>query len=70
MALHFTAKPKPKAHKDLRWPEVASQAETDKVGLAKPWARLALILGVVAGLTAAASLVFRSARLRARFAAP
>jgi hypothetical protein len=37
------------------------------MALGQPWLRLALILGVVAALTLAAALVFRSRALRQRF---
>ncbi len=38
-----------------------------RIALGQPWTRLALILGAVAFLTAAAALVFRNERLRTRF---
>ncbi len=39
-----------------------------RMALGQPWMRLALILGTVAVLTAACTLVFRHPRLKARYA--
>jgi len=39
-----------------------------RLALGQPWMRLALILGTVAVLTAASALVFRSGRIKSRYA--
>lgn len=38
-----------------------------RIAMGQPWHRLVVILGAVALLTAASALVFRNARLRARY---
>lgn len=52
----------------IEWAWTAYGFVQQRIALGQPWTRLALILGTVALLTAAAALVFREARLRARFA--
>lgn len=51
----------------LEWVWTGFWLVQQRLALAQPWLRLALILGAVALLTAAAALVFRHPRLRARF---
>lgn len=51
----------------LEWLWTVFALVQQRMALAQPWARLALILGAVALLTAGAALVFRHPRLRARF---
>ena len=51
----------------LEWLWTGLLLVQERMALAQPWVRLALILGVVALLTAASALVFRHPRLRARF---
>ena len=50
------------------WSWSAAMLVQQRLALGQPWRRLALILGVVALLTAAAALVFRHPRLRQRYA--
>ena len=50
------------------WVWTAYTFVQQRIAFGQPWTRLALILGTVAVLTAAAALVFRHKRLRARFA--
>jgi hypothetical protein len=52
----------------IEWGWTAFNYIQRRMASGQPWGRLALILGVVALLTAAAALVFRHRRLRARFA--
>ena len=52
----------------IEWVWTAYGYVEQRIALGQPWTRLVLILGAVAVLTAAAALVFRNARLRARFA--
>jgi len=52
----------------LEWIWTAFVHVQQRVALGQPWIRLVLILGAVAVATAAAALVFRSGRLRVRFA--
>jgi predicted transcriptional regulator len=54
----------------LEWLRTAAMLVQQRLALGTPWLRLAIILGVVALLTAAAALVFRSARLRRRYGGP
>jgi len=50
------------------WAWTAYVLVQQRIAIHQPWTRLALILGGVALLTAASALVFRSSRLRARYA--
>jgi hypothetical protein len=52
----------------LEWAWTAYALAQQRIALGQPWIRLALILGAVALFTAAAALVFRNRRLRARYA--
>ena len=52
----------------LEWVWTALGYVQQRMALGQPWSRLALILAAVAVFTAAAALVFRHPRLRARFA--
>ncbi len=52
----------------LEWAWTAYAFVQQRIAMGQPWTRLALILGAVTLLTAASALVFRSERLRARFA--
>jgi hypothetical protein len=52
----------------LEWVWTAFGYIQQRMALGQPWSRLALILAAVALFTAAAALVFRHRRLRARFA--
>jgi len=52
----------------IEWVWTAFGYVQQRMVLGQPWQRLALILGLVALFTAAAGLVFRHRRLRARFA--
>lgn len=52
----------------IEWLRTALGHIQQRMASGQPWGRLALILTVVALLTAAAALVFRHPRLRARFA--
>lgn len=52
----------------LEWVWTAFGLIQQRMALGQPWSRLALILAAVALFTAAAALVFRHRRLRARFA--
>lgn len=52
----------------LEWVWTAFGYIQQRMALGQPWGRLALILAAVALFTAAAALVFRDRRLRARFA--
>ena len=52
----------------MEWVWAAYGYVQQRIALGQPWARLALILGAVALLTAGAALMFRSERLRKRFA--
>jgi hypothetical protein len=51
----------------IEWAWTGYGLVQQRIAFGQPWARLALILGTVAALTAACALVFRSERLRARF---
>ncbi len=51
------------------WLWTAAMLAQQRLALGLPWQRMAFILGVVALLTLAAALVFRSAGLKARYAA-
>mgnify|MGYP003380468052 CR=1 FL=1 len=51
----------------VEWGWTAFQLVQQRIAIGRPWGRLVLILGLVALLTAAAALVFRHPRLRARF---
>jgi hypothetical protein len=51
----------------LEWLWTAYLLVQARIALGQPWARLAWILGAVALITAAAALVFRQPRLRARY---
>lgn len=51
------------------WVWTAALLAQQRLALGQPWLRMALILGAVALLTLAAALVFRSAGLKARYAA-
>jgi hypothetical protein len=50
------------------WLWTAFDLVQQRVALGQPWLRLVFILGLVALLTAASALVFRSPALRARYA--
>ncbi len=52
----------------IEWAWTAYTFVQQRIAFGQPWTRLALILGTIAVLTAAAALVFRHERLRARFA--
>ncbi len=52
----------------VEWVRTGYVLVQQRVALGEPWVRLALILGAVALVTAASAWVFRSPRLRARFA--
>jgi hypothetical protein len=54
----------------LEWLRTAAMLVQQRLALGQPWLRLAAILGAVALLSAAAALVFHSARLRRRYALP
>jgi hypothetical protein len=49
------------------WLWTAALLAQQRLALGQPWLRMACILGGVALLTLAAALVFRSARLKARY---
>jgi hypothetical protein len=51
----------------LEWLWTAGWLVQQRLALGQPWLRLALILGAVAGFTAASALVFRNATLRVRY---
>lgn len=51
----------------LEWLWTLALLVQQRLALGLPWLRLALILGLVALLTAAAALVFRNARVRQHF---
>ena len=51
----------------LEWLWTAWWLVQQRLALGQPWLRLAFILGLVAVLTVASALVFRSAALRARY---
>ncbi len=51
----------------LEWAWTAFVFVQERIALGRPWTRLAVILAVVALLTAAAALVFRHGRLRRRY---
>jgi hypothetical protein len=54
----------------LEWLWTLALLLQQRLALGQPWQRLALILGLVALLTAASALVFRSARLRRHYRLP
>lgn len=51
----------------VEWAWTAVALVQQRIALGQPWARLAVILGAVALLTAVSVLVFRSVRLKARY---
>jgi len=52
----------------VQWLWTASMLVQQRMAMSQPWLRLALILGVVALLTAASALVFRRPPVRAFYA--
>jgi len=51
----------------LEWLRTLAVLVQERAAMGQPWMRLALILGAVAVLSALATLVFRHAKVRARY---
>lgn len=51
----------------IEWLRTLAALAATRMAIGQPYARLVVILGVVAGLTLASALVFRSRALRERF---